>query len=340
MRQFVFTLGLILLPLRLLALEIEDRLDLGSDSAATTLRIVSTTDADLFQPVLEAFVAANPAIAVEYLVASSTELMGAIEDSNGAYDVAISSAMDLQTKLANDHLTQSYSSSAIAALPDWARWREDIFAFTQEPAAIVVSKKAFDGLDLPQTRDELIATLRNNPDRFQGRIGTYDLRHSGLGYLFATQDSRVSEVYWRLTEVMGSLDAKLYRGSSKMIGDVANGELALAYNVLGSYALSHADRDAYHVIFPADFTTVMMRTALIPATSQNAGEAALFIDFLLEKAWMAQDAPATLGSLHVDLSDIQSAVRRIRLGPSLLIFLDDYKRRRFISAWESSILQE
>jgi len=339
-RNFVFFLGLILLPFKLYAFEIEDSLLLGPESHSSSLRIISTTDADLFQPFLEAYLQSNPDVQIEYIVTSSTELMKAIADEREMFDVAISSAMDLQTKLANDGLTHAYSSSSTQAIPDWARWRQDVFAFTQEPAAMVLSRAAFEGMDLPNNRDDLIALLRSNPRVFSGRVGTYDLRQSGLGYLFATQDSRMSEVYWRLTEVMGSLDAKLYRSSGKMIDHVASGELAIAYNVLGSYALSREDNDKFVVLFPTDFTTVMMRTALVPSTALNRADAETFIDQLLDEAWGTNAQASSISSLSVDLAGVQDSLRRIRLGPGLLIFLDTYKKRRFISAWESSILQD
>lgn len=69
--------------------------------------------------------------------------------------------------------------------------------FTTEPAAIVLNTVAFDQLPVPATRQDLIEVLRTNADTFIGKVGTYDVRQSGLGYLFATQDARVSEPFWR-----------------------------------------------------------------------------------------------------------------------------------------------
>ncbi|MEL7344419.1 MAG: ABC transporter substrate-binding protein [Pseudomonadota bacterium] len=339
MRGLVLSLVLSLTATFGTAFEVEDQLRLGPEDAASTLRIISTADAEIFQSVLEGFLAETPDLAIDYVVASSTELMRALTEDAAPFDVAISSAMDLQTKLANDRLTLPHSSNLTSSLPDWARWRQDLFSFTQEPAAIVLSRAAFDGLEMPQTREDLIAILRQHPDRFRGRVGTYDLRQSGLGYLFATQDSRTSEVFWRLTEVMGSLDAALYCCSAAMIDDVASGKLAVAYNALSSYALSREDTENYEVIFPADFTTVMMRTALIPATATNTPAASEFIDHLLRVAWGPGTSPAISG-LSVDTGPFENSVRRIRVGPGLLIFLDEFKRSRFIEAWENAILQD
>lgn len=339
MRGIVLSLALSLLAGPLYAFEIEDRLRLGPEDASATLRIISTADTDIFERVLEGFLTESPDLAIDYVVSSSTELMRALTDDGATFDVAISSAMDLQTKLANDRLTLPHDTALAATLPEWARWRQDLFSFTEEPAAIVLSRAAFEGLDIPKTREDLIAVLRQHPDRFRGRVGTYDLRQSGLGYLFATQDSRTSEVYWRLTEVMGALDAQLYCCSGAMIDDVASGKLAVAYNALSSYALSREDNKAYEVIFPSDFTTVMMRTALIPATAQNTDEASKFIDYLLRVAWSGETGSAISG-LSVDTAPFSSSVKRIRIDPGLLIFLDAFKRDRFIEAWENAILQD
>ena len=61
MRGFVLFFILIVFPLRLTAFEIEDSLVLGQENAPTSIRIISTTDVVLFKPILQEFLAANPA---------------------------------------------------------------------------------------------------------------------------------------------------------------------------------------------------------------------------------------------------------------------------------------
>jgi len=341
MRHLIISLALILCPFSVDAFEVEERVLFGIEGNTSMLRVISTGDVRVFEPIITGFLAENTDVSVDYTVVSSSELMKAISQEGAAFDVAISSAMDLQTKLANDGFTASYSSQATEALPEWARWRQDLFAFTQEPAAIVLSKEAFADLPLPQTRQDLISILRQHPERFHGKIGTYDLRQSGLGYLFATQDSRTSEVYWRLTEVMGALDAQLYCCSSDMINDVSTGKLAVAYNVLGSYALSRADTAQFSVLLPSDFTTVMMRSVLIRKNAQNKALAEPFVDYLLQVAWNSAGQPSEqLYNSMATMAEKQDSLRRIRLGPGLLIFLDAYKKNSFLTAWENAILQE
>ncbi|NDR58403.1 ABC transporter substrate-binding protein [Aliiruegeria sabulilitoris] len=306
------------------------------------LRILSTTDIEIFEPMLRAFQERNPGTTIDYTVASSTEMMKALVSEGQAFDVALSSAMDLQTKLSNDGMALSHVSTATARLPEWANWRDQVFAFTQEAATLVVSPAAFEGLERPRNRQDLITLLREHPERFRGRIGTYDIRSSGAGYLFATQDARTSETFWRLMEVMGGLGTHLYCCSSEMIGDVASGKLAFAYNALGSYAEPRqAAGEAIEVVMPEDFVTVMHRTALIPASSESPGLGGAFVDFLLNAAWSG-DPPDyyPFATVNPRASDETPSLRPIRIGPGLLVYLDDMKRASFSKAWLDAVVRE
>ncbi|OIQ28917.1 MAG: ABC transporter substrate-binding protein [Alphaproteobacteria bacterium MedPE-SWcel] len=343
MRTIVLSIGLILLWWQLAtppvqAFEIEDHISVGPAEARQVLRVISNGDAEFFEPTIRDFLSTRPDVRVDYTVASSSELMVAMGREGHTVDLAISSATDLQTKLVNDGLSRNYSSSVTAQLPEWARWRDNLFAFTQEPAAIVLSRKALAGLPIPQSRQELIDLMREHPDRFQGKVGTYDLHTSGLGYLFATQDARTSETYWRLSEVMGAFGVKLYCCSSQMIDDVTSGELSVAYNVLGSYARAKGNLDEVIVMLPQDYTIIMMRTAFIPKTSKAPELAGMFIDHLIARGWEAAPGAVSVSEEDAWTGEAQ-ALRRIRMGPGLLVYLDRLKKAAFLSEWSSAILQ-
>lgn len=340
MRYVALSLGLIFWPLTVMAYDIEDRRVFGSNDASTILRVLSTADTSVFAPVIESYLLEKPDVAIDYIVASSGDVMEALETGGEAFDLVISSAMNLQTKLANDGFALPYESSLTDELPDWAHWRNTVFAFTREPAAIVISPAAFDGLDIPETREDLMGLLRQYPERFRGRIGTYDVRRSGLGYLFATQDARTSETYWRLTEIMGFLDTQLYCCSSDMIDDVASGRLAVAYNVLGSYAAARPDKSQFEIIYPQDFTTVMLRTALIPRSSASPVQAGTFLEHILAIAWQGKAAESFDFERPSRASSAETAsYRHIRLGPGLLVHLDRLKKQSFLQAWENTVIQ-
>jgi len=264
--RYIVVLIAWLAPVAALSQDWEDLQVFGS-GAQIDLRILSSTDTSFFAPIIEDFIATAPDLSIEYLVAGTADIDRLFRASPQQFDVVISSAMDLQLKLANDGFAAPIED---VGHPDWAKWHDRLFAFTSEPATIVLNREAMGDLAIPNSRQDLIELMRANPQRFQGRVATYDVRQSGLGYLFATQDARASETYWRLMEVMGRMGAKLYCCSGQMIDDLRGGELIIAYNVLGSYARQEAETsDDLIVILPSEFPITMMRTALVSAETGN-----------------------------------------------------------------------
>jgi iron(III) transport system substrate-binding protein len=313
----------------------EDEQVFGSPNPTSTLRVLSSTDTSFFAPIIETFIAQRPDIEVQYLVTGTTNLDDIFRQNPDEFDVVISSAMDLQLKLANDGFALRLDG---ISHPGWAQWRSSLFAFTTEPAAIVINNAAFSDLPIPATRQDLIEVLRENPETFVGKIGTYDVRQSGLGYLFATQDARASETFWRLMEVIGSLDAQLYCCSGDMIDDLMTGRILVAYNVLGSYALARSKTtDMLTVILSSEFPTTMMRTALVSNVASQPELAEAFVNHLLQPQIDGEPQDFPLPPLEAFQNTTGRAA--IRLEPALMTYLDTLKRQTFIREWQSAIIQ-
>jgi iron(III) transport system substrate-binding protein len=249
--------------------------------------------------------------------------------------------MDLQIKLANDGFTQTVPNAETKNVPAWARWRHEVFGFALEPVVLLVSRRDFADLEPPKTRRDLLTLIRNNPTVFQNRIGAYDPHISGAGYLFSTQDARQSDTFWRLAEVMGRVGTKLYCCTSHMIRAVNTGELALAYNVLGSYANATLPAGSNaKVITLQDYTHILLRTAVIPSSAQNFGSGQAFLNFLVsDDGQKILDQKAKLSALNN--SDIAQLANRkpIRLDSGLLVFLDRLKKQSFLSEWDAALIQ-
>ena len=73
MRYFI-TLALWLLGTATWALDWEDRQVFGSAEAPSMLRIISSTDTDLFVPIIQSFLTTNPNVSIEYLVTGTADL--------------------------------------------------------------------------------------------------------------------------------------------------------------------------------------------------------------------------------------------------------------------------
>jgi iron(III) transport system substrate-binding protein len=249
--------------------------------------------------------------------------------------------MDLQMKLANDGFAKSVSLAETSQGPDWSQWQNKLFGFSLEPIGMVVSKSYFNNIKAPKSRRDLISFLRANQDDLRGKIVTYDVTQSGAGFLFATQDARQSDSYWRMAEVMGSLNTGLFCCSGEMLDAVNTGEILLAYNIIGSYAQKRSrEQDNLLVIYPQDYTHMLLRTALVPRGTQNFEAARNFLTFLLN------DVGQNFIEKRTDMLSLQSEVlnrnrqfKPIRLDTGLLVYLDRLKKQRFLEEWKEALFQ-
>lgn len=319
----------------------------GAAAGEGELLVRGTTDRAEAADLLAGFRALHPDIAVRYVKIVSTSLFEDVARPAGAQDTAAdvvwSSAMDLQIKLANDGLAAAYRSPEADGLPPWAQWKDLAYGVTAEPVVIVYNKRLLRGDLVPRDHADLLRLLTEHRELFHGRIATYDPQTSGTGLLFITQDVRITPQTWKLVAAMGNAGVKLYTSSSPMIDRVLSGEFVLAYNVLGAYALERAkhDRDL-GVVFPADYTLLMSRIALIPRAAPHPAAARKFIDYLLSRDGQARLAARSLGAVRTDMvvesgGTAVSALRPIALNIDLLTYLDRAKRARFLAQWTRAL---
>jgi ABC-type Fe3+ transport system substrate-binding protein len=321
--------------------------------AAPPLVIYSATDQIAFEPLLEAYQKRRPDVRVVYREFNTLELYQTILQHKGdrsfEADVVISSSMDLQTALVNQGIAHRFLSPYADSLPDWAQWRHEIYGFTYEPTLVIYNKQAFAHQNLPDSHADLAALIRDNPSFYNGRIATYDVRQSGIGYLFATQDEIQGPQAARLIESFGRAQAKLFCCTAQMFSQVASGDLVLAYNVIGSYALEAAAQDPrVGVHFLTDYTLIMARSALVLKTAHNPEAAVDLVNFLLspEGQTVMAEQSALIPIIHPErhhsqalglLRNGQRAVFAIRFGTGLLTYLDRMKRYNFLTNWEGSL---
>lgn len=321
---------------------------------ASTLTIYSTTDIAVFEPVVRDFQQLNPSVAVRYEELESTTLyyrfLQEMARREPRADLLLSSSMDLQVKLVNDGYAATHVSDNARALPAWARWRDQAFGFTFEPAVMVFNLDAFVGRTLPQTRGELLQLLRSEPATWRGRVGTYDVASSSVGYLLASQDARQSSEFISLVEAMRYAEVKTEKRTGALLDQLESGELAIGYNLLGAYAQKRTAAGApLAVVYPRDYTLVVSRTAVLPTSAPNAAAAHRFLEYLVSLRGQRTLSdrgrlPAIRGEVpgrHTQLGIIDATVGPLRpvvLGPGLLVYLDAQKKRRFIANWQGTAM--
>lgn len=343
MRFAVFAAGLIGAAIALVrpghSLEIEAERIFGNPEAPR-IEVLSTTDMQAFAPVLEDFAARHPAHAIRYVQASSTQIHQAIAHEGARFDLVISSAMDLQMRLVNDGFAAAVAPEA-AGLPSWARWRDQLWGIALEPVVTLASRHAFADLPIPSTRREMIATLRAHPERFAGRIGGYDPQISGVGYFLVAQDDQVSDGFWRLAEVMGRLNARLYCCSGDMIDDLRAGRLSVVYNVVASYAARYRPDDPDLIQIAADdYILAIVRSAFLPVNAPNPDGGRRLLSYLLSEPAQTLIADSSGVALVAGTGPAPSPqLRPIRLDAGLLVHGDRLRRAGLLAEWQAALVQ-
>lgn len=326
------------------------------------VHVYASTDLDVAQPLIRAFEARYPGIRVRYedlntidlnqrFLAEIAALGKAQPAPDAAYaDVLWSTAMDLQIKLVNDGYAQRYQSPERSGLPSWAVWRDEAWGTTFEPAVIVYNRNHFAGTKPPGSRSGLARLLQEHAPRWRGKVVTYDVERSGVGYLLAQQDARMGSEFWYLAQALGRAQARLSMSTADMIERIASGEFVLGYNLLGSYALSLMERGAgIDVIAPRDYTLVMSRVAFIARRAPRPNAARLWLDFLLSREGQTVLGKST-SQLYTVRTDTESphtaaalserlgyALRPISVGPGLLAAQDTLRKRAFLARWREAM---
>ncbi|CAM3272343.1 ABC transporter substrate-binding protein [Paracoccus nototheniae] len=317
------------------------------------LTLYMSLDESLARPLIEGFQTRHPDIAVRF----DDLLTGAIFDrivaetdaGTATADVAFSSAMDLQIKLANDGYARPTPTPASDDWPRWANWRDTAYAITFEPAVLVYHKPSFAGRPPPRTRFELLDWLQGGDRQVQGRIGTYDIARSGVGYLFLARDQEHFFDIWNLGDAMGRAGVQQFATSAEILDRVADGRLAVGYNILGSYAAEWARREPdLGLHLPHDFTVVLSRVALVPKAAARPDLGADFLAFLMSRDGqmiLAEKLRLPAVSLEVSARAGQGAMpealgaqlRPVPISPGLLAYLDQSRRARLIARWQQAL---
>lgn len=312
--------------------------------------VYSTTDLSAVASLIRDFESANPGVKVEYNDLNSTELHNRFLSETAARrpsaDVLWSSAMDLQMKLANDNFAARYQSPEAASLPEWAVWRDEAFGTTFEPAVFVYSTRFVAAEEVPHTHAEFLRLITTQREKYAGNVITYDIEKSAVGFLFATQDSRMQPAFWDLVKALGAQAVELETSTSVMVQRIAAGKDYLGYNLIGSYALTRARRDpSIGVVMPSDYTLVMSRIAIVSKTATHPNAARLWLDYLLSRR--GQTVLSTRSELFSIRSDVAgeftastlrktlgSTLKAIAVGPALLVFQDRSKQAEFLRRWQ------
>jgi iron(III) transport system substrate-binding protein len=316
--------------------------------------IYSALDTKAAQPLIKDFNALYPDIKVEYNDMNSTEMYNRFiaesAASQGGADVMWSSAMDLQVKLVDDGLAMPYKSPEAAKLPSWAVYKNEAYGTTYEPAVFIYNKRLVTGNEIPQDHAAFAKILNTDTAKLKGKVTTYDIEKSGVGFMFVVQDTKYFPGMKDLEKGFGETNYRVYSSTGNMLEKVSSGEHLLGYNVLGSYALVRAKKDPnLGVVLPKDFTLVLSRVMFIGKGAKDPNAAKLWTDYILSARGQKMigsavelfavrndvDAEYTAASLTKQLGP--NVAKPIPVSSEIVAYLDPKKRLEFLSAWKAAV---
>jgi iron(III) transport system substrate-binding protein len=313
--------------------------------------IYSALDTKAAQPLIKDFSAAHPGIRVEYNDMNSTEIynrfIAEVASGQGSADVMWSSAMDLQVKLVDEGHAMSYLSPEAAKLPKWAVYRNQAYGTTFEPAVFIYNKRLVSADEVPHDHAAFTKLITTKVDKFKGKVTTYDIEKSGVGFMFVVQDAKYFPGFKDLVKGFGASSYRVYASTGNMLEKVSSGEHLLGYNVLGSYALVRAKKDPnLGVQIPDDYALVLSRVMFIGKQAKNPNAAKIWVDYVLSPRGQKLigsdvelfsirddvDAEYTAAKLARQLGD---RLKPIPVSAEITSYLDAKKRLEFLAEWKA-----
>lgn len=317
--------------------------------------IYSVLSTKAAQPLIKDFSALYPDIKVEYDGdKGSTEqydrFKAELAAGQDSADVMWSSAMDLQMKLVEDGYATSYASPEKSKLPAWASYKNQAYGTTFEPVVFIYNKQLVTGDEIPQDHASFAKLIATKADKFKGKVTTFDIEKSGVGFMFAAQDTKHIAGMHDLLKAFGAADVRPSGGTGDMLEKVSSGAYLLGYNIMGAYALVRAKKDlpGLGVVIPKDFTLVLSRVQFIGKQAKHPNAAKLWADYVLSKRGQKVIGDALeLFAIRTDVDAQYTAAklaqqigphaRPIPLSAEIVEYLEPTKHSDFINSWKASI---
>jgi two-component system sensor histidine kinase TctE len=183
--------------------------------------------------------------------------------------------------------------------------------------------------------------LEGNRATFRGKVITYDIGRSGIGYIHAALEAGVSPVAWRLMRSLGEVEAQIAETGIEMLEALARGDASIAFSLAASPEVrARADELGIPLVATEDYQIVTTRTALIPRAARAPAAARLFLEFALSPEGQAVFGPAALIGRDAPPSRRAGApVTTVPLGVAMLSYSDQRKRGRFLDTWIQLVLK-
>jgi len=266
--------------------------------------IYSALDTKAAQPLVKDFNALYPNIKVEYNDMNSPEMynrfIAEVASGQGSADVMWSSAMDLQVKLVDDGHAMTYASPEVSKLPTWAVYKNQAYGTTYEPAVFIYNKRLVTGDEIPQDHAAFAKVINGKVDKFKGKVTTYDIEKSGVGFMLITQDSKFNPQFWDMVKALGVVGPRVQSSAGTMMERISSGENLAAAKAYQKETPTHTPPNKPHP--PSGVYVIASRGDVrIPASVQKSR--ALNLRMIFRAVW-SEATPKMTGKTRSDVTSV------------------------------------
>ncbi len=321
----------------------------GSDAiraaAEDRLVVYSAAEKQHCADLIAGFSRRHPGIALEFRdgisVALHQRYQAEIASGQPEADVLWSSAMDLQMNLVLDGNALAYASPEARALPASAIYRDLAYATTLEPLLTLVNRDCFEVSVAAGSLAEIAAAIGRDPGKFHGRVASYDIERNGLGFLALLLEGRRSADFGACMQTLARCKPKIFGSNPPLVEEVASGRAALAYHVLGSYALrAVASNPSLAVAASNTPALAVSRVAFVSSRAPHPNAAKLFLDYLLSRDGQERLLEAGLFPIRRNADAVPPGsgdVSPIRIDQGCGELLETGYRRELLQLWRATI---
>lgn len=315
--------------------------------------IYSIMSENNWAPVLEGFKAKYPWINV------TTTDLGAYEVFERYYteaagnartaDFIATTAPDGWINFAAKGEVDPYVSAEDANIPDVGKIAPGIYATSTDPMVFVYNKALLP--NPPKTMAELVSMIQAEPEKFAGKLVTYDAAGEGFGYGLNWYYTKAKgDEGWKTLEAIGSTKPKILTSGGKIIDSVLSGESILGFfvsNITVQPRLAAAQQLLGYSYVP-DAEVVAVRGMAVTKHATSPNSARLLVDYILSAEGQLAFAKGGLTAYRTDIAS-QAPLHLTQVieavgGQDKIIFsrpdpalADEAAHSEFIARWQKAL---
>lgn len=263
-------------------------------------------------PVIEGFNELYPWVEVQTLDLGSGEVFERYfaEAGSGTQtaDMLVSAAPDKWIEFNERGSALEYQSPELAHLPDFAQPLSNVYVLSTDPLVMMYNKRTLSEDLVPGSLAELAEIAQANPDKFDGKVTTYDIGDSSFGFAAAWNFAeKHGEDAWKWWEALGPM-TRPERSSGPMIEKITSGEYNVGYFISGIVLFPKMNDQLKTIVdwsFLENGTPLFLRGMAIPKESNSPACSKLMVDFILSNAGQTAFGKGGLTPYREDVSEDQ-----------------------------------